>query len=560
MASLPARPASQRRLSPRESSQDDQAARTNSFSAASVDSQTVLLNSPRSPSHIAIEDTERTTTESSSIHAPIETQSDTEPRRCWICFSDENEDEETTSEWRSPCPCVLVAHEKCLLDWIADMEAPSSRRRAGGRQGKILCPQCKSEIRLQRPRSLIVDSVRAFERLTSMFLLPGIGLTVGSAAYSTLALIGRAHVFQIFGTQDAIQILAPLYQYPDTREDSLGLRLLQELRLHWRLHLGLPMIPTVLMLSRTTLLDTSLPFLPLIFFVSSSGPQEEIMQFSWPPSAAFTVAILPYIRSIYNAYYEKVWLPKERQWLKEIQPRADTGDADPGDPEIQLDIGGHDHDHDHDHDDAENGADIIEDAIEVDVDFDIFADWNNGGAADNNRAADNPPVPIARGPAHPLEAPPMDDDEPPPLIDIGDAAPAPNVPAGPHQEAGQPQAIPRAPGRRIRREHNIAFSTTSLADAILGALVFPSIAAAVGEALKYALPQSWVMPPRWGKPTGFLQARWGRSILGGCLFVGVKDAIMLYVRWRMARNHRMRRVLDYKPSKDNDKSKKRTGR
>lgn len=33
------------------------------------------------------------------------------------------------------------------------------------------------------------------------------------------------------------------------------------------------------------------------------------------------------------------------------------------------------------------------------------------------------------------------------------------------------------------------------------------------------------------------------------MFVVLKDAVMLYVRWRMARDHRMRRVLDYKGKK-----------
>lgn len=435
------------------------------------------------------------------------------------------------------------------MDWIADMEAPNSRRRAGGRRGKILCPQCKSEIRLQRPRSVVVDSVRVLERMTSLFLLPGVGLAVGSAAYSTLASIGRLQIYQIFGTQDALQILAPLYQVPDVRDSSLGLRVLHGLRQHWRLHLGLPMIPTVLILSRTKLLDSFLPFLPLIFFVGSGQPQEEILQVSWPPSAAFTVAAMPYIRSIYNAYYERVWLPKEQRWLKEIQPRAGTSDTEGDDLDV-VDAGEHDHAHDHDH--AEDG-DIIENAIEVDVDFDIFAEWNNGDAADNQVAAEDPPMPIAQGPAHPLEAAPLENEEPPPLIDADDAAPAPDVPAGPRHGQRQPVHAPR----RIRREHHIV-STTSLADAILGALIFPSIAAAVGEALKYALPQAWVNSPRVGKPTGFLQARWGRSILGGCLFVGVKDAVMLYVRWRMAQNHRMRRVLDYNRAKD--KTRKRTER
>lgn len=535
MASLPPqRPASQRRSSPpaESSSQHSQPPVASSFSTSSEDSQTLLLNSPpiqpAKPAETGQEDT--TAAQTSSPPRP-----DPEPRRCWICFNDETEDDENTSEWRSPCPCVLVAHEKCLLDWIADMEAPSSRRRAGGNAGKILCPQCKSEIRLARPRSWAVDTVRMVERLTGMMLLPGFICVTLTAAYATLKVAGIHTVEQIFGPEDALRILEPLYQPPETIEVPIAIRLINQLRHHWRLHLGLPAIPTVLVLSRMSIADPILPILPLVFFAGGTTSQDELLQLSWPPSAAFTVAALPYVRSIYNASYERICLPRERQWLKEIQPRAGTEDAPDAEAQVEEHIHGAILEDDGDDDDDDE-------VVEIEVDFDIFADWNNGGAANNNNAPENPPVPIARGPAPPIDAPPVDQ-APWPAADANNAAPAPNVP----QQPAQPRH------HRFRREHNI--STTGIADTILGALIFPSIAAAVGEVLKFALPKSWVTPPASGKPTGFLQARWGRSIVGGCLFVGVKDAVMLYVRWKMAQNHRRRRVLDY----DRSKTKKKAG-
>ncbi|CAO2648085.1 Nn.00g090070.m01.CDS01 [Neocucurbitaria sp. VM-36] len=556
MASLPPqRPASQRRTSPpaeSSSSQQEQVARTNSFSAQSIDSQTLLLNSPpKQSAKPAIE-----AQKEAPAHTTTTPEEDTEPRKCWICFNDETEDDETTSEWRSPCACSLVAHEKCLLDWIADMEAPSSRRRAGTRAAKVLCPQCKSEIVIQRPRSYVVDGVRAVERLTGTLLLPGFALVTGTALYSTLTLSGTHTIYQIFGTEDALQILGPLYETPNPQVGSVALRLLDHLRQHWRLDLGLPLIPTVLVASRTTFADSFLPFLPLIFFVSSGQPGDEMLQLQWPPGAAFSFAALPYLRGFYNAYYDRVWLPREQKWLKEIQPRA--GEDTAADAQAQGDDG-------HVHDDEGFDGGVV-DGVEIEVDFDIFADWNNGGDADNHDAQENPPVPIARGPARRIDAPPLDDDAIPELIDVNgnaqEGAPAPNIPAQP--------AVPRR--QRVRRERNIAFSTTSLADTILGALIFPSIAAAMGELLKHSLPSSWVTPPAgvpatswlggWvnnggkaggaGKPTGFLQTRWGRSIVGGCLFVGLKDAVLLYMRWKMAQNHRRRKILDY-----DDKGKKK---
>jgi hypothetical protein len=376
-------------------------------------------------------------------------------------------------------------------------------------------------------------------------LLPGFAIVTGTALYSTLTLAGTHTIYQIFGTQDALQILAPLYETPDMRISSPVLRLFAHLQQHWRLDIGLPLIPTVLVASRTTFADSFLPFLPLIFFASSGQPGDELIQLQWPPSAAFSFAALPYIRGFYNAFYDRVCLPREQQWLKEIQPRAGTEDA--ADAQIPDD-----HDHDHNHHDHDHDHEVINE-VEIEVDFDIFGDWNGGGGAADDHQHEHIENNAA---ALPINAPPQDDNEMPALIDVDpqDAAIPPNIPMQPPQ--------PRA--RRVRRERNIAFSTTSLADTILGALIFPSIAAAMGELLRHSLPSTWVSPPSsapsmswlggWiatggkvggkGRPTGFLQTRWGRSLVGGCLAVGIKDAVLLYVRWRMARNHRERRVLD----------------
>ncbi|KAF2852256.1 hypothetical protein T440DRAFT_466964 [Plenodomus tracheiphilus IPT5] len=547
MASLPPqRPASQRRASPpaeASSAQQEHVARTNSFSAQSVDSQTLLLNSPPSEHATPAREAQKEAPAQHTSALPVEEE---DIKKCWICFNDETEDDETTSEWRSPCSCSLVAHEKCLLDWIADMEAPSSRRRTGTRASKVLCPQCKSEIVIARPKSYVVEAVRSVERFTGSLLLPGFALVTGTALYSTLTLSGTHTIYQIFGTEDALQILGPLYETPNPMIGSVAIRLLQHLRQHWRLDLGLPLIPTVLVASRTTFADSFLPFLPLIFFVSSGQPGDDMMQLRWPPSAAFSFAALPYLRGFYNAYYDRVWLPRVQKWFKEIQPRAGedaTADAE------QFD---HDHVHDHEHHHFHDGE-IIND-VEIEVDFDIFADWNNGG---NAAPADN----NAQPQAHPIDAPPLDDDAVPELIDVEQqhrqqeqndaAAPAPNIPLQ-----------PAAPRRQRARAHNHAYSTHSIADTILGALIFPSIAAAMGELLKKTLPSSWVTPPagtpaiswlggwvntsgRQGKATGFLQTRWGRSIVGGCLFVGFKDAVLLYVRWKIAQNHRRRKIVDF---------------
>ncbi|RMZ72876.1 Zinc finger RING-CH-type [Pyrenophora seminiperda CCB06] len=546
MSSLPAqRPASQHRRPSPPAQQQQTQRRNNSFSGQSVDSQTLLLNSP--PTQAADSACEEQQQETPSQG---EQQDEAEPRKCWICLNDETEDDETTSEWRSPCACSLVAHETCLLDWIADMEAPTSGRRVGTTAGKVLCPQCKGEYVIQRPKSYVVEAVRGVERLVSTLRLPGFALVTGAALYSTLTLSGTATIYQIFGTKDAMQILGPLYETPNPAVNSLAVRCLDHLRHHWRLDLGLPLIPVVLVASRTTFADSFLPFLPLIFFVSSGQSGDEILQLQWPPSAAFTFATLPYLRGFYNAYYDRVWLPREQQWLKEIQPRAGEDVAanaqvpDEGDPAL---------------DEVVDDGEVIEQVeIEIDFDMDMFRGWGDPGngngdgedegegegegeeAHDDNHddAREQPPEAVAPGPAAAEAQREHNDEHAENPIPI--PAPAPNIPLHPPQQPPAVAAPPRP--RRVRRDHATTFSTTSLADTLLGALIFPTLAAAMGELLRHVLPTDWVTPPMSSTSSpafSWLVATWQGG--GGS---GLKDALMLYVRWRSARNHRRRGIVN----------------
>lgn len=539
MATLPRHPPSwsQRIASPTvepASAEQSRTARTNSVSAASVDSQTLLLNSPPAESEKPTE----VVHQDAAVQVESQTPED-EPRRCWICFNDETEDDGTSSEWRSPCPCVLVAHETCLLDWIADMEA----HRVAASLGRILCPQCKSEIRLQRPRSLVVESVRVVENLAKKLIYPGSVFAISGAALSFLTMFGHDTLIKIFGVRDAIQILqtSPLRLHGGNASIST---LVAWNFTNWRINLGIPTIPIVLVLSRTKIADSFLPFIPLVFFASGGGVQQDnLLPLAWPPSAAFSFAALPYVRSIYNTYYDRVWLRHERRWLKEVEPRANAVEDN-----NRAEQGGQD--------DAEAVVNAIveedadendgDDVVEVVVDADLLFDWQAGGPGDNNNAPENPPVPIARGPGPPL---PMDEEAPAArVLEHDDVAPAPNVP----QQPAQPRR------ERVRREVHAEFAIAGFAETFLGACIFPTIAGMMGEALKVALPASWVTPPASGKPTGFLQTKWARSIVGGCLFVGLKDAVLLYVRWKMAQSHRQRRVLNYDASKGKGKGKKKT--
>lgn len=62
----------------------------------------------------------------------------------------------------------------------------------------------------------------------------------------------------------------------------------------WKTWVGLPMIPVVLIASRSRWADGILPFVAVLMVRASGGPQQ--MRISWPPSPAVTVGFLPWFR------------------------------------------------------------------------------------------------------------------------------------------------------------------------------------------------------------------------------------------------------------------------
>lgn len=128
-------------------------------------------------------------------------------------------------------------------------------------------------------------------------------------------------------------------------------------------------------------------------------------------------------------------------------------------------------------------------------------------------------------------------------------------------EAGQQQPN-GPPGPQADDEWQLAgrdIYPLDVASTVMGALFFPAISSLMGDLLKHTLPKTWVTKPflldiiaspmkkRVLPATGLLQEKWGRSLVGGCLFVVLKDALILYVKWKRARDQGKRRVLDYHP-------------
>jgi len=573
MASAPAQLPTQRRSSPEQSSPTATTSDQTTLNFRPGEPQTIFENNPQNESDPG-EGVEKDQEPQIGTNVPpLDINDDPSVKKCWICFSDSTEDTPESSPWRDPCPCALQAHEECLLDWIADIEAPKSPRQRGAVTApKIECPQCKAEIKLERPRNYLVDTVNMLERLADKASFPGVMMVLGGVLWTSSTAWGVHSVYAVFGPHDGYRILGPwasAFTRPpvdvfvgtpvDTTKQILNV--IRHSFRHWRVHLGLPLISPLLILSRTHLADSYLPMVPIVFFASQAHSPRGTLNFrTWPPSASFAFAVLPYVRSLYNFYYEKVWAEKAKQWLREVQPRAggDLG-ANARAQDAGINAG-----------DAAVAPPAGDGNIfEVRIDGGIFEDW----VEEENMAAQAPVEGREEDPGAP--GPDVQANRPEPQIA---AAPPPVEGPAAGLQPGQPlqgAAVENAAdnvGDMARGERRLSFSPTAVIETVLGALLFPTVAGCAGEILKLILPRSWTtvpvpsarfasrLLPRFESklaPRGILSHQWARSIVGGCLFVICKDALMLYVRWKVAQMHRHRKVMD---SPEKKKLKRSAGR
>lgn len=104
-----------------------------------------------------------------------------------------------------------------------------------------------------------------------------------------------------------------------------------------------------------------------------------------------------------------------------------------------------------------------------------------------------------------------------------------------------------------RRGEDLVLDSTSIAQTILGALVFPVVSRGMGQFLLYTLPSTLTNETAKVARPGLLQTRWGRTVVGGALFVVLKDVVKTYARWRVVKGHRQRRVVDFNPTDTGDR-------
>ncbi|KAL8960212.1 MAG: hypothetical protein Q9183_005507, partial [Haloplaca sp. 2 TL-2023] len=125
----------------------------------------------------------------------------------------------------------------------------------------------------------------------------------------------------------------------------------------------------------------------------------------------------------------------------------------------------------------------------------------------------------------------------------------------PQAGGNQEPAVAAAEQHRVIR---LVPLVSAVVHSMMGALAFPAVAAGMGDLISFVLPRTWSTPPgRWERRShGFLQSRFGRSVVGGCLFLVLKDTLSLYTKYKLAQDHMQRRILNH----DRRNGRARSGR
>jgi hypothetical protein len=117
------------------------------------------------------------------------------------------------------------------------------------------------------------------------------------------------------------------------------------------------------------------------------------------------------------------------------------------------------------------------------------------------------------------------------------------------QEAPAPEPAPAPvenndPAPDAALENRPVGTLNDIVSGIVLSLLQPTICFGMGEILRLVLPRSWVAPrSRWGRDSpGLLQHQWGRSLVGGCAYVVIRDVFKLYAKYRQVQVKGKRKV------------------
>ncbi|KAF9430259.1 hypothetical protein BGZ94_007711 [Podila epigama] len=233
----------------------------------------------------------RPTAAPAAAEAATTTTTYQEPNRCYICFGT---DEDSEGRWVKPCQCTLVSHEDCLLDWIDKNRQQFARK-------QVRCSVCNTTYRLAEPSSLLLNIYSSFDSLVHAGIpyLSFLGMTCSVLITSTT--YGAYAVLTVCGTEEGERLLGSPKPWG------------------WRVWTGLPLIPVILIFSRTKVMDSFMPLIPLLIVGNDQ------LQVTFPPSPALTLSVMPWIRMAYNSLWSEMVGRLETRWRNQQMSSVGVG-------------------------------------------------------------------------------------------------------------------------------------------------------------------------------------------------------------------------------------------
>lgn len=289
---------------------------------------------------------------------------------------------------------------------------------------------------------------------------------------------------------------------------------------------------------------------------------------SWPPSPAWVLTMMPWISFSYNRIYYDFCGAYERRLNKALRGRGPPNEEMPA---IAVNEGGQPANPAEENAAAEDDDGYFAQALRVgNAVLNLLGDEDN----DQEVVAE---IELQLGPGEDEQAviqelrDELNDqgiivvDEEPAVEDRGQAS----EPQSESEQAEQDQgaADAPAPARQVEaqannrpvannnnndhlgqeelvRERNGTSTTlTELVNGVVTALTFPLVCWGAGEVLRHTVPEHWVARPFGPRAvTGLLQEQWGRSLIGGMVFVVARDMVNLYTKHRRVQVRKHRRV------------------
>ncbi|KAL5083245.1 hypothetical protein Trisim1_001863 [Trichoderma cf. simile WF8] len=476
-------------------------------------------------------------TSSAAIQAAIADRPSDAPRRCFICLTDE-EPSDPAGSWVDPCPCTLEAHQDCMLSWVTDCERSNK---------PLKCPVCKSAIEMDGPWDPIAslhDAIqRKFTRASPFILLTGVSVGV----QFSLQMYGAMALWTFAGKEALLQF-------------ALGPDMLIDGRSPGALRFAKERIVNALILMNvapTLLISQLLPGLTNRYFMQTAsiyGIYSMIRNdnfLEWPPSPRMAMVALPIIRKVYFSFWRDFVMPYEVRLNRQISGLP------PLDPQQEAEGV-------HNRQDLERNGEggfigLLQNILDVlDPDEEDPAAGANNGGGEARPGAQHEIRLEQREEGDEIRVELLIEEVIEDAVDLNGAVndeqngharwdQAQDDNANGHPQENQREAPQAPPARRM----GLGGLLSNVSNSIVGALLLPGISFAMGEALRMILPRSWTTAPsrnHWlfgtslsGRP-GLLQQQWGRSLVGGCLYIVLNDVIRVYSKSRQVAAMQNRKV------------------